>query len=777
MAEVNIKELEKKWLTYWEKEEIYKFNLKSDKEKFSIDTPPPTVSGEMHMGHAFSYSQGDFFARYKRMKGMEVFYPFGTDDNGLPTERLVERLKNVRSKNMSRAEFIELCLKTLKEITPAFVQDWKNLGVSCDYEKYYSTIDEKSRKISQESFVELYEKGLVYREKFPTIFCPECQTPIAQAELEDKTQETKFTTLKFKVDNKDLLIATTRPEMLAACVAVFVNPKDERYIKLKGKMAKVPIFEHEVPIILDESALMDKGTGVLMICSYGDKYDVDSIKKHKLTPRVIFENNGRIIEGKYKGLKIKEARRVILEDLEKNKLIADQKIIMHNVNVHDKCGTEIEFLPNEQWFIKILDNKKEFIKQGKKIKWRPDHMRKRYENWINGLQWDWSISRDRHFGIPIPAWFCKKCEKIEIANKKELPVDPIGVKKKCHKCKLEMEGENKVLDTWATSSLTPQITSLLVDQKVNVPYTLRIQAHDIIRTWAFYTIVKSFYHEKKIPWDNIAISGFVKIGGEKMGKSKGNSIKPQAILEQFGADGLRYWAASSKLGEDLDYQEKDLVTGKKFVNKILNAANFLFMNLLHQDKMPKLLQADRLFLSMLNKIIQSSTSDFDEYNFSKVKADIDNFFFKQFADNYLELIKGRVYNGTVEEKASAFYTLYQSLFTILKIYAPFVPFVTEEIYQNHFKKYEGKKSIHLENWPARIGISEHKHDEKLWIKLIEIIGKVRQAKSEAKKAMNSQIILTLSKDDHKELEQVINDLKSVSCAKEIREGKFGVEFV
>ncbi len=771
------KEIEKKWREYWEREGIYKFNPNSGKKIYSIDTPPPNVSGGMHIGHAFSYSQEDFIARYKRMKGFEVFYPFGTDDNGLPTERLIEKLKNVRSKNMSRAEFIELCLKTLKEITPSLVQDWKNLGVSCDYGIYYSTIDEKSRKISQESFIELYNKGFVYREKFPTIFCPECQTPIAQAELEDKSLEAKFTTLKFKTGGKDLLIATTRPEMLGACVGVFVNPKDKRYNNLKGGKARVPLYGHEVPIILDDSADISKGTGVLMICSYGDKYDVDATKRYKLEARIVFENNGRMKDGKYDGMKIKEARKKILDDLQKEGLITEQKDIQHSVNVHDKCGTEIEFLPNEQWFIRILDKKKELIAQGKKIKWRPEHMYKRYENWIKGLQWDWSISRDRHFGIPIPAWYCRKCNKIEIAERKELPIDPFQEKRKCGKCGIVMEPENKVLDTWATSSLTPQIASLLVDGEVKIPFSLRPQGHDIIRTWAFYTIVKSFYHENKIPWKDIIVSGFVKLDGEKMSKSKGNVIKPQDVMGQYGSDALRYWAASSRLGDDLDYQEKDLVTGKKFVTKILNASNFVFMNLKPIKEMPKLVETDRLFLSRLNELIESSVKDFDEYNYSKVKIDVDSFFWKQFADNYLEIIKGRVYNGTEEERASAFYTLYNGLLNILKIYAVFVPFVAEEIYQNHFRKFEGKKSIHLESWPARIGIAEHKHDEKVWGKLVEIIAKIRQAKSEAKKAMNSQIILTLSKEEHKELEKVLNDLKAVSCAREIREGNFRVEIL
>ena len=774
--EQDIKEIERKTTEFWAKEKIYSFNPKSKKEIFSIDTPPPTVSGNMHVGHAFSYSQQDFIARFKRIMGFEVFYPFGTDDNGLPTEKLVEKLKNVKSKSMSRQEFIELCLKTLKEITPDFIQDWKNLGISCDYGIYYSTIDKKSQKISQKSFIELYKKGLIYKEQFPAIYCPECQTPVAQAELEDKMQNTFFTTIKFKVGKEDLLIATTRPELLGACVGVFVNPKDGRYKHFVGKKARVPIFEHEVPIIADDSASIEKGTGVLMICSYGDKYDVDAIKRHKLNPKIVINKFGRIESGKYAGMKIKEARKNILEDLKKENLILEQKTIEHAVNVHDKCGTEIEFIPVEQWFAKILNKKADFIKQGKKIKWHPDYMFKRYENWISGLEWDWSISRDRHFGIPIPAWHCEKCNEIIIADENELPVDPLEKDKACIKCKSKAVGENKVLDTWATSSLTPQIAASLVSNKIKIPYNLRAQAHDIIRTWAFYTIVKSYFHENNIPWKEIAISGFAKLAGEKMSKSKGNVISPQAVMDKYGSDSLRYWASGSKLGQDLDYQEKDVVTGKKFITKIFNATKFLFSNLEHQKKQPELVELDRIFLSKMNEIIKIATDSFNEYNYSKARLETDSFFWKEFADNYLEIVKSRVYQGNEKEKASAFYTLYYSLLNILKLFAPITPFITEELYQNYFRKYEEEKSIHISSWPVGIKIKAGKNDIEVWGKLVELLSRVRQAKSLAKKAMNTPIILTLAKDDLSILKNCLSDLKAVTAAKDIREGKFGVEF-
>jgi len=776
--QLDIHQIEKKWLAYWEKEKTYAFDSKSKKKIYSIDTPPPTVSGDMHIGHAFSYSQEDFIARYKRMSGFNVFYPFGTDDNGLPTERLIERLKEVKSKDMSRTDFIALCIKTLKEITPNFIQDWKNLGISCDYNLYYSTIDKNSQKISQKSFLDLYKSKLIYKENFPTIYCPECQTPVAQAELEDKSLNSKFTTLKFKSSGKILPIATTRPELLGACVAVFVNPKDKRYKEFVGKKAIVPLFNHEVPILEDESAEIDKGSGVLMICSYGDKYDVDAINRHKLSPKIVINPNGTLNSKEYSGMPIKMARSKILQDLEEKKLIIEQRSIEHTVNTHDKCGTEIEFLPTQQWFIKVLDKKKSLIQQGKKIFWFPEFMFKRYENWISGLEWDWSISRERHFGIPIPVWICPNCNEIILAKESELPVDPSETKKTCSKCKCEAIGDTKVLDTWATSSLTPQIAASLVkDSKIKLPYNLRPQAHDIIRTWAFYTIVKSLYQEKEIPWKNIAISGFVTLQGQKMSKSKGNSVHPKSVMEQYGSDALRYWAASSKLGEDLDYNESDLIAGKKFINKILNASNFVFMNLKYEKKMPKLVETDRIFLSQLNSLIESCTLAFEEYSYSKAKLETEKFFWQVFSDYYLEIVKNRVYHGTDEERSSAFYTLYHSLLTILKLFAPITPFITEEIYQTHFKAQEKEDSLHISEWPTTIQISKKKDDEKIWAKMTEIIGKVRQAKTAAKQPLNSPISLSLTKSEQSLLSNVLPDLRAVTVAKELETKKLSIKFL
>jgi len=776
-------EIEARIKDFWEKEKIFSFDSKKIKAiNYSIDTPPPTVSGKVHIGHSFSYAQQDFIARYRRMNG-GVFYPFGTDDNGLPTERLVEKLKNVKSKAMSRADFIRLCLKTITEIRPEFVENWKRLGVSCDYEKTYSTIDSNSRKISQKGFIDLFKKGEIYKAEFPTIWCCECQTSIAQAELEDKESSGKFTTLKFGIkDSKEnLLIATTRPELLAAVVAVFVNPSDKRYKKLIGKKSIVPIFNQEVPIIADKSAEIEKGTGVLMISSYGDKFDVDSVNKYKLKPNVVLNKDGTTKFKGYEGLSVKDARKKVLKELDEKGLITEQKQISHTVNVHDKCGTEIEFLPTPQWFIKIIDKKKELIKQGSKINWYPEYMKKRYDNWVNGLNWDWNISRNRHFGIPIPVWECAECKEVILPEEKELPIDPLETKKKCPKCKKEAKGESMVLDTWATSSLTPQIASNLVDNKIEIPYSLRPQAHDIIRTWAFYTIVRALLHENKIPWKDIVISGTVTLKGEKMSKSKGNGVDPNEVLEEYGADALRFWASGSNLGNDLDYQTDDLVTGKKTVNKLWNAAKFVFMNLEDYDgksKPKKLEVIDKLFLVKLNRRLREVTESFEKYEYSKAKSIMERFFWKDFTDNYLEIVKKRVYQGSGDSKLSAQYTLYKVLLTLTKLFAPIMPYVTEEIYQINFKKFEKDKSIHLSSWPKIEKESQKDLDELSRLKnFYHILSSVRTKKTEEKKSMNSEIILTIEKENYEAVEKMIDDLKNVTNAKEIKKGKFAVEFL
>ena len=777
----------KKWVKQWEKDKIYK--IKGKGKTFSIDTPPPTVSGQMHVGHAFSYAQGDFIARYHRMKGENIFYPFGTDDNGLPTERLVEKLKKIKSVEIDREKFRELCLKTINELKSEFIQPWKDLGVSCDFEGSYSTIDKNSQKTSQLSFIELYNKGKIYNENAPISWCPNCQTAIAQAEFEDLEMSSFMNEIIFNLGGKELVISTSRPELLGACVAIIVNPNDERYKKLVGKYAKVPLYNHEVLILADERADPEKGTGIVMCCTFGDKTDAEWWYKHKLPIRVIINKDGTMNEhaGRYKGLRIMETRKNIIEDLKKNNLLIKQTPIKHHVNVHDKCRTEIEIIKAKQWFIRILDEKEELIGIASKIKWYPEFMKKRYEHWVQNLTWDWCISRQRHFGVPFPLWYCKKCEAIKLADEKNLPVDPIKDKPK-GKCKCgsnEFIPEYDVMDTWATSSLTPQIALNWIDNKnkfeENFPMSLRMQAHDIIRTWAFYTIVKALYGHNKHPWNNIMISGFVTLSGEKMSKSKGNVVDPILIMQHHGPEPLRFWAAGSKLGEDMDYSEKDLITGEKLLTKLWNASNFCIMNLKGFDgKKPKKFEIiDIWLLSKLNKLIKDCTEYFDNYEYSKVKFEAENFFWHTFCDNYLEIIKDRLYNETKrgkESKLSAQFTLYASLLCILKLLAPILPFITEEMYSYYFKNKEKEKSIHLSKWPQYEKAFENKKALEIGDLFIKLLTEIRQYKAKNKKPLTQEVIVTLEKKDYEPLKDALEDFKAATRAKEIKIGKFEIIF-
>ena len=786
MVETNLKEIEEECKKLWEKEKVYKFDSKSEREIYSIDTPPPTVSGKMHIGHACSYSQSDFIARYKRMKGYNLFYPFGTDNNGLPTERLVEKSLKIKSKEMPRTEFIKICNEFIQKELPNFVQDWKDIGISCDWDLKYSTIDDNSRKLSQWSFLDLHKKGRMYRKDAPAMWCPECRTGVAQVEVEDKEIDSFFNDIIFKIGGEEVKIATTRPELLPACVSLFYHPDDKRYKKYLGKKAKVPLFNFEVPVMEDKRVAMDKGTGIVMCCTFGDQTDMEWQKAYNLPIKLAITDDGKMsdISGKYQGMKIKDARKQIIEDMKKENLLVKQIPIKHFVNVHERCGTEIEFVKSKQWFVKYLDLKEDLLKWGNELKWFPDFMKHRYENWVKGLQWDWLISNQRYFGVPFPVWYCEDCGEVILAKEEQLPVDPIKDKPpvtKCPKCgSNKIIPETDVLNTWFTSSMTPQIsTNLIKDEKIRkklFPMSLRPQAHEIISFWLFNTLLKSRLHFGKNPWKDAVISGYVTMKGEKMAKSKGNVINPQDVLEKYGADAMRYWAASAKLGDDFDYQEKDLVTGKKLVTKLLNAAKFIFMNLEDYDgKKPKTLEPiDKLFLDKLNILVKDSTENFEKYEYSKVKNEVDSFFWNDFCNNYLEIVKKRVYKGEGNKKISAQYTLYNSLFTILKLFAPIVPFITEKIYQENYKNKEKIKSIHICEWPSAEKVKENKLNE--WVLLLDLISKIRQEKSNSKKPMNSEIILTIPKNNFSDLKDFIEDLKDVSNAVEIKEGNFKVEF-
>jgi valyl-tRNA synthetase len=745
-------ETEPKWRDFWEKNKIYQFNPKSKGEIFSVDTPPPTVSGKMHIGHAYSYTHEDFIARYRRMKGENVFFPFGTDDNGLPTERLVEKLKNVRANKMKRDEFIDLCNKTLSEITPDFISDWKKTGMSCDFSKIYSTIDDNCRRISQKAFIDLYNKKKVFRQEAPVIWCPHCQTAIAQAELEDKEMETFFNDIVFKLENKkNLTISTTRPELLSSCVAVFVHPTDKRYKKLIGKKAQVPIFGNKVEILADKKVDPEKGTGAVMCCTFGDATDVEWFKEYKLPLVMSLDKAGSMNSQakKYQGLTAKEARKSILEDLEKKKMLFGQKKITHTVNIHERCKNEVEILNSEQWYIKILDQKKEFLELGKKIKWHPAFMRSRYENWVENLSWDWAISRQRFFGIPFPVWYCKKCGDVKLADEKDLPVDPLFKKPKgkCEKCeKSEFIPEKDVMDTWATSSISPQLAlRLFFSEKESeklIPMNLRPQAHDIISTWLFYTVIRSHYHFEKIPWKEVMISGHVlDAEGRKMSKSIGNVVAPQTILEKYGADALRCWTAGRSLGQNINYSEEEIQIGRKTTTKLWNVARFMSMNvkkteLLKSDD--KLEFADAWITDELNKTIAKTTKAFEKYAYARVKEEIDAFFWSKFADYYVEFVKYRFFGEEEKSKKIGEKTIATVFLNIIKLYAPIMPFVTEEIFQTYFKHLGKEKSIHISKWPEEIKLSK-KIDISDFGSAVKAIDEIRKHKTKQNISLGAEI--------------------------------------
>ena len=714
--------VEKKWIKKWEEEKIYKFNKEKNKV-YSIDTPPPYASGDLHIGHAKNFTEMDIIARFKRMNGYNVFFPIGFDDNGLPTEKYVEKNLGITKDSISRDEFFRKCFEVAGEIEEKMKKTIRRLGISIDWDYFYRTISKDVWYISQRSFIELYKKGLIKRKLEPTIWCPYHQTALAQAVVEDKEKETYLNYLTFKIkEGGEIKIATTRPELLPSCVAVFVNPDDKDKKKFIGKHAIVPIYNFEVPIIGEKEVNMNFGTGAVMICTFGDSKDVEWWKEHKLPLKISITKDGRMNEnaGKYKGLKITEARKKIIEDLKNDGTIYKQEKIKQIVGTCWRCHTPVEYIPTEQWFIDILSHKKEFIEAGEKINWNPSFYFKRYKDWVENLKWDWCISRQRYYGVPFPVWYCKDCGEIIIAD--EIPVDPRKTKpEKCPKCgSKNIVPDEDVMDTWMTSSMTPIIPTKWnekLKEKV-FPMDLRPQSHDIIRTWAFYTIVKSLYHFNEIPWKNVLITGFVYAAkGVQMHKSLGTGIDPNEKMNEYGTDALRYWAVSSGLGEDLVYKEQDLVRGKKIINKLWNASIFS-SKFLEKIENPKLRIVDKWILTKLNEVIKKTTDLYERYEISKARKTIENFFMNIFCDDYLEMIKWRVYNNIDSEGAK--YTVYTVLKTILKLFAPIMPFVTEEIHRELFEE----KSIHISNWPIP------EYDFKIEIPIDEVLSAGRKAKNE-----------------------------------------------
>ena len=762
----NFLEKEQKWRDYWEREKIYEFKP-DQREVYSIDTPPPTVNGKIHIGHIFSYSQTEMIARYKRLCGYNIFYPFGFDDNGLPSERLVEKEQGKKAHEIGREEFTKLCYETTDKYENEFKELFSRLGVSTDWNVHYKTVSPSSIRISQKSFIELYKKGYIYHKEAPALWCNDCLTSIAQAELETKTIKTTFNYLNFETtDGEIFTIATTRPELIPAIVSIFVNPNDKKHNHLIGKTAHVPVVDIEVPIMADEKVDMEKGTGVVMCCTFGDQTDIEWWKKYNLPLKHIFTDSGRIVDSvkNYGGLKIKEARKQIIDDFEEAGYVVKIDDLEHEVQVHERCGKEVEYTVMNQWFIDIMNHKEDFLKIGDEIKWHPAFMQSRYNEWVNNVAWDWCISRQRYFGVPFPVWYCKDCGEVILADEKDLPVNPLTDKpsiKKCPKCGCtEFIGEKDVMDTWATSSGTPLINMRYGEkdnyENIMQPMSLRTNASDIIRTWDFYTIVKSFYHFNNRPWDNVMISGFVMAGkSEKISKSKGNAkAEPLKVINEYSADAVRYWAASGRLGTDIIYSEETLRRGKKLINKIWNVSKFIEMHLVdYKDKeFNDFEYIDKWIIASFEKMEDQFIKYLDDYEVGLALNTLEKFFWN-FCDNYIEIVKHRLYRpeefGDIP-RYSGQKTVYMLLYKILQDFSIFFPFITEEIYQ---ELYHDKKSIHI----TKIEKLNYKFEKELknGNDLVDIISIVRGEKTNNTVSLKTPV-KNLELSVNKELKEAIN---------------------
>lgn len=828
--------IEQKWDQAWENWGIYSYDKsRSREETFVVDTPPPTVSGSLHVGHVFSYTHTDVVTRYKRMRGLNIFYPMGWDDNGLPTERRVQNYFNVRCEHasagayldaktasqtykkddppriVSRQNFIDLCLALTQEDEKAFKALWRRIGLSVDWKQEYSTIDKHSIKIAQQSFIDLFKKQHVYSVEAPTMWDVDFQTAVAQAELEDRPVAGNFHNIRFGVDGSDesFVIATTRPELLAACVGVTAHPDDQRYKHLFGKKAVTPLFHVPVPIFSSELVDMEKGTGILMVCTFGDATDVAWWKEKKLAIRQIFGRNGRLVpvqfgtagwESKkadaandcYKeiaGKTVKQAQKLVVEMLRKAEhaacgdsapLTEEPKPIEHAVKFFEKGDKPLEFITTRQWFVRLMDKKEALVKKGDEIKWYPDHMRLRYKNWTEGLQFDWCISRQRYFGVPFPVWYPTDAngeidyDRPIVAEFSTLPVDPMstpapGFDESQRNKPNGFVGESDVFDTWFTSSMTPQLCSnWLIDEarhKSLFPMDIRPQSHEIIRTWAFYTIAKAMLHEDKVPWKQVAISGWVlDPDRKKMSKSKGNVLTPMHLLDQYGADGVRYWSASARLGTDTAFDENILKIGKRLVTKIFNAGKFVLGLKGEAGEISS--ELDRAFVQRLAKTVAQANADFENVDYASALSEIQRFFWADFTDEYLELVKPRAYNNEDPKgQGSALATLRLGLSVLLRLFAPFLPYVTEEVWSWYFAQASGHKSIHIASFPteADFGGIKAASDEKCFDAVSACRGKVNQKKTEGQKSVGSEVEnlkISANKTTIARLELVCDDFKA-----------------
>jgi valyl-tRNA synthetase len=718
----------------WEAHDVYRYDrdgLQGKGAVFSVDTPPPYVSAaHLHVGHAMSYSQPDFIVRYRRMRGDRVFYPIGFDDNGLPTERYVEQAYKVRAVDMPRAEFTALCLAETRRVAERYEDLWRRLGLSVDWSLRYSTIDARCQRTAQTSFIRLYEAGYLRRAQDPILWCPEDRTSLAQADVEDLERTSRLHTIRFgSPEGRDLLIATTRPELLPACVALYHHPADDRYAGLER--AVVPLFGYEVPVRTDESVDPEYGTGLMMVCTFGDSEDVLKWRRDRLPLRLVMEPDGRLgqLAGEFAGLPLTQARSAIVKALDEAGLLVSSEPVRQVVGVHERCQTPVEFQIRPQWFIAVREHADRFRARAAELEWVPPFMRRRLEDWIDGLKWDWNITRQRRYGVPFPVWFCAACAAPVLARVEDLPVDPLADQPPAASCPAcggtELEPDPDVMDTWMTSSLTPQVNDgWAIDgtDPALAPMSMRVQAFEIIRTWLFYSVVQSELLFGRVPWRTALISGWgLSEQGKKLSKrdldsSTGpdgyNRYVPDDVMGKYGADAVRLWATKGRIGTDLRYNEKDIRTGRKFAVKLWNVGRFLSLNLGDLDvSAPPPAPGerdivDRWLLAHLADTVAEATAAFEGHDYMQAHLAASRMFWSVYCDRYLEMIKDRLgQDGASEQdgnsaRDSARWTLRESFRVLLGVFAPFAPFVTEAMYQQFYRAHEDTVSLHLTRWPA-----------------------------------------------------------------------------
>ncbi len=776
------KEIEPKWQKFWLDEKIYRYELDEKRPAYAIDTPPPFTSGTLHLGHVLSHTWIDIIARYKRMTGYNVLFPQGFDNHGLPTELKVEKEFGI-SKDQPE-KFLQKCIEWTWQAIEAMRNQFIRIGYSADWELEYHTMDDWYKAAVQKSLLEFYRKGMLYRDEHPVYWCPRCRTSLAKAEVGYVEEDGFLYYIKLPLADGSghVPIATTRPELMPACVAVFVHPEDERYKDVVGKKVKLPIFEREVPVIADEDVDPEFGTGAVYNCTYGDEQDVVWQKRYNLPVIITINEDGRLNEnaGPYEGMTSEEARKAIARDLEKMGLLYQKKPIHHRVLRHTErssCLAPIELLPKKQWFIKVRDFTDDIVKVAREINWYPGDMFLRLKDWADSMDWDWVISRQRVFGTTLPFWVCKNGHVVP-AREEDLPVDPRFDRppvEKCPVCGAELEPVRDVLDCWIDSSITPLIISrwheaLKGDEEAkrwfehNFPTALRPQGTDIIRTWAFYTIFRTWVLTGEKPWDDILINGMVAgPDGRKMSKSYGNVVAPDEVIPKYGADALRLWTALAPPGEDHPFKWETVDYNYRFLQKVWNIYRFAERHLADFDpaKAPAELEPlDRWILSRLHRLIKFATEEMERYRFNLLTRELMTFVWHEVADDYIEMVKYRLYGDDEESKLKAKAALYELLYNVMLLLAPLTPHITEELYQEMFKEHVGAKSVHLLDWPKYDEGKIDEEAEKLGELAREIVGVMRRYKNSHGLALNAKLkhVAIYATDSYEKLKAIERDI-------------------